>query len=58
MGVTLPPAPYGAAGRSTVEGYDPKVHDRFFEQAQGELADKGFLVTSERTWSPGRAPAR
>ncbi len=46
MGVENPAlAPFGSAGRSSTEGYDPKVHDRFFEQAQGELADKGFIVT-------------
>ena len=38
--------PRGSACRSTDEGYDPKVHDRFFEGAQAELADKGFLTTS------------
>jgi NADH-quinone oxidoreductase subunit B len=41
MGVSIPA---GAAGRTGVEGYDPKLHDRFFEGAQGELADKGFLT--------------
>jgi len=38
--------PAGAAGRTTVEGYDPKVHDRFFEQVSAELNDKGFLVAA------------
>ena len=36
----------GAAGRVQVEGYDPAKHDRFFEQAQGELADKGFVTAA------------
>ena len=36
----------GGAGRVSVEGYDPKLHDRFFEQAQGELADKGFITAA------------
>ena len=47
MGVSKPGlVPAGAAGRALVEGYDPKVHDRFFEQAQGELADKGFVTAA------------
>jgi len=37
---------YGAAGRSTVEGYDPKIHDKFFEQVDLELGEKGFLVAA------------
>ena len=43
MGVNLPA---GMAGRSAVEGYDPQKHDRFFEQAQGQLADKGFITAA------------
>ena len=62
-GSSLPTGPsspinQGAAGRVSVEGYDPAKHDRFFEQAQGELADKGFiqaglddLITWARTGS-------
>jgi NADH-quinone oxidoreductase subunit B len=54
MGVETPQAPvlsgaplaYGAAGRSTVEGYDPKVHDQFFEHVSAELTDKGFFVAA------------
>ncbi len=37
---------YGAAGRSSVEGYNPKLHDRFFEQVDAELGEKGFLVAA------------
>ena len=37
---------YGRAGRTTVEGYDPKLHDRFFEQVDQELGEKGFLVAA------------
>jgi NADH-quinone oxidoreductase subunit B len=37
---------YGAAGRSTVEGYDPRVHDKFFEQVDAELGEKGFLIAA------------
>jgi NADH-quinone oxidoreductase subunit B len=43
MGVNLPA---GAAGRTMTEGYDPKVHDKFFENVQGELGEKGFLTAS------------
>jgi NADH-quinone oxidoreductase subunit B len=35
---------YGAAARSTVEGYDPKLHDKFFEAVNTEVAEKGFLT--------------
>ena len=50
-GAALPAGPtsrisQGAAGRVSVEGYDPAKHDRFFEQAQGELADKGFITAA------------
>jgi NADH-quinone oxidoreductase subunit B len=43
MGVKLPA---GAAGRAMVEGYDPKVHDPFFEKISAEVTDKGFLVAA------------
>ena len=43
MGVKLPA---GTAMRSAVEGYDPKIHDPFFEQVNAELNDKGFLVAA------------
>jgi len=43
MGVIIPA---GQAGRTTVEGYDPKVHDKFFEAVSSELSEKGFLVAS------------
>ena len=48
MGVTLPAgsAPAGSAMRSSVEGYDSKLHDRFFEQVSAEITDKGFLVAA------------
>ena len=41
-----PLVPAGSAARSTVEGYDPKIHDKFFEAVNTELGDKGFLTTS------------
>ena len=45
MGVIVPPGvtsvPAGAAGRSTVEGYDPEKHDPFFDGVSQRLADKG-----------------
>jgi NADH-quinone oxidoreductase subunit B len=55
MGVIVPA---GAAGRTTVEGYDPKKHDPFFDGVSQQLADKGFvtagvddLITWARTGS-------
>jgi NADH-quinone oxidoreductase subunit B len=41
MGVIVPA---GSAGRTAVEGYDPKVHDPFFDGVNQELADKGFIT--------------
>ena len=41
-----PLVPAGTAARSTVEGYDPKVHDKFFEAVNTELGEQGFLTTS------------
>ena len=41
MGVIVPA---GMAGRSSVEGYDPKLHDPFFDGLSDTLADKGFVV--------------
>ncbi len=38
--------PAGSAARAMVEGYDPKAHDRFFEQVSAEITDKGFLVAA------------
>ncbi len=61
MGVIVPGAntpdnatPYGLAGRSRVEGYDPAVHDQFFEKVSTELDRNGFLtapVDSVITWA-------
>ena len=42
-GLVVPPA-YGQSGRSTVEGYDPAKHDRFFEQVSDELDQRGFIT--------------
>ncbi|ASD28044.1 NADH-quinone oxidoreductase subunit B family protein [Brevundimonas sp. 3P9-tot-E] len=41
-----PLVPAGSAARSTVEGYDPKIHDKFFESVNTELGERGFLTTS------------
>ena len=41
-----PLVPAGSAARLTVEGYDPKIHDKFFEQVNTELGEQGFLTTS------------
>jgi NADH-quinone oxidoreductase subunit B len=38
--------PYGLAARSTVEGYRPEVHDKFFEAVSLELDQRGFLVAA------------
>ncbi|WP_333592708.1 NuoB/complex I 20 kDa subunit family protein [Brevundimonas sp.] len=40
------PVAFGRAARSTVEGYDPKVHDKFFEAVNSELGERGFLVAA------------
>ena len=46
-GLILPNgAAYGSGARSTVEGYDPAVHDNFFEAVNVELGEQGFLTTS------------
>ena len=37
-------AAYGMGARSTVEGYDPELHDKFFEQVNTEVTEKGFLT--------------
>jgi NADH-quinone oxidoreductase subunit B len=41
-GQTLLPALAG--GRAAVEGYDPKIHDPYFDRLSGVLADKGFVT--------------
>jgi NADH-quinone oxidoreductase subunit B len=48
MGVIVPgnEKPYGLAGRSKVEGYDPAVHDKFFEAVSMELDQRGFMVAA------------
>ncbi|MBN9479152.1 MAG: NADH-quinone oxidoreductase subunit B [Bordetella sp.] len=53
MAVIAPSSPlvpagqsYGSGARSTVEGYDPKIHDKFFESVNTELGERGFLTTS------------
>ena len=37
-------AAYGMGARSTVEGYDPKLHDKFFEAVNAEVTEQGFLT--------------
>ena len=53
MGVIAPSSPLSgamvpanSAARSTVEGYDPNVHDKFFEAVNTELGERGFLTAS------------
>ena len=43
MGVIVPA---GSAARSTVEGYDPRKHDPFFDGVSQQLADKGFITAA------------
>ena len=38
--------PAGAGARSTVQGYDPRLHDPFFDQMSDQLADKGFVTAA------------
>ena len=38
--------PAGAAGRSGVQGYDPKLHDPYFDKLSGVLADRGYVVAA------------
>ncbi len=40
------PVAFGQGARSTVEGYDPKIHDKFFEAVNVELGEQGFLTAS------------
>ena len=47
MGVIVPAGPAALTGaRSGVEGYDPRVHDPYFDGINGQLADKGFVVAA------------
>ena len=41
-----PLVPANSAARSMVEGYDPKIHDKFFESVNMELGERGFLTAS------------
>ena len=43
MGVIVPA---GAAGRTSVPGYDPERHDPFFDGVSNQLADKGFITAA------------
>jgi NADH-quinone oxidoreductase subunit B len=47
MGVIDPaPRPALSGGRTTVEVYDPRAHDPYFDGVSGHLADKGFVVAA------------
>src|SRR5580698_656876 len=46
VGVIDPRAPALAAGRAQVEGYDPKLHEPYFDGVQQQLADKGFITAA------------
>ena len=50
---TTPPAgptglvvPHGTAMRAKVQGYDPKIHDEFYDEVTDQLADKGFVTAA------------
>ncbi len=43
-GQELLPALWGA--RAGVEGYDPKIHDPYFDRISGQLADKGYVTAA------------
>ena len=43
MGVIVPA---NSAARATVEGYDAKIHDPFFDGVNDQLADKGFITAA------------
>ena len=38
--------PAGAGARAGVEGYDPKLHDPYFDKLNGVLADRGYVVAA------------
>src|SRR5437868_2908682 len=47
MGIIVPDKPAALMGaRAGVEGYDPAVHDPYFDGVAGHLADKGFVVAA------------
>ncbi len=60
MGIAVPPATGGlvsdsgaqtllpalAGGRAGVEGYDPKLHDPYFDKLSGVLADRGYVTAA------------
>jgi NADH-quinone oxidoreductase subunit B len=35
-----------SGGRAGVEGYDPKLHDPYFDRISGQLADKGYVTAA------------
>ncbi len=37
---------FGQGARATVQGYDPKIHDKFFEAVNTEVGKAGFLTAS------------
>ena len=37
---------FGTGARSSVEGYDPAIHDKFFEAVNVEMGERGFVTTS------------
>lgn len=38
--------PAGSGARSSVEGYDPAIHDKFFEAVNTQVGEQGFVTTS------------
>ena len=43
---TMSTTMFGTGARSSVEGYDPAIHDKFFEAVNAELGERGFVTTS------------
>ena len=37
---------FNTGARSSVEGNDPAIHDKFFEAVNAELGERGFITTS------------
>ncbi|MDE2357575.1 MAG: NADH-quinone oxidoreductase subunit NuoB, partial [Alphaproteobacteria bacterium] len=46
MGMIEPAKPALTAARAQVEGYDPRLHDPYFDGVNRQLADKGFVTAA------------
>ena len=45
-GLLTAPVPAGAAARSSVQGYDPQLHDAGFDALTTQLSDQGFVTAA------------